>query len=449
MRTSPPKVPGGLPLLGHTLPLLRDPFPFLASLPTYGDLVQVRIGPLKVIVACNPELTGQVLRESRVFDKGGPIVERVREVLGDGLGTCPHDRHRRQRRMIQPAFAPARLPHYAKSMTANSISHANSWHEGQIIDVSEEMTALMLKVLVETMFSTAVSQEVLNQICEDTSTVIKGMYRRTVVPPTVNNIPTLGNRRYRQARARLRRVVASIIADRRSSERIDRGDLLSALLTARDADAESDDQGLSDTEITDHITTFLVAGSETTSNTLAWAFYQLAHSPEFEERLHREIETALSSCPATMETLPELTFASSIIAEALRMYAVPLATRTVTSDIQLGGYSLPAGSTVAYSPYLIHHRSDLYADPERFDPDRWNDFTSSRYAFIPFGGGARKCIGDKFGHTEAVLTLATIAARWKLELLNNRPIFPRNALTMIPKGLRMRVASRQRNYRPS
>ena len=447
-RSSLPVAPRSLPLLGHLVPLLRDPLAFLSSLPAHGDLVKIRLGPGAAVVVCDPELTRQVLVDDRTFDKGGPLFRRLREVLGDGLASCPHSRHRRQRRLTQPAFRQERLPGYAKAMTANIDAVTNSWHDGQILDVHQELANFTLRALTEAVFSDALPPPVFRQTVEDFNTVLAGCYRRMILPPLWSRLPTPGNRRYLRAISRLRQAVGYAIREGQASG-VDRGDLLSTLLEAPDPvsqDGPGDVEGMTDTEISDQVVTFFLAGAESTSTTVAWTMHLLAHHPDIAERVRSEVDAVLAGAPADWEHLPRLQFTSRVVTEALRMYPPGwIVTRTVTTDTRLGNHALPAGATVVYSPYLIQRRGDLYTDPENFDPDRWdsqNRAQPPRSAFITFGGGARKCIGDVFGITEAVLSVATIAARWNLHGLPDQRVRPVASIALVPGGLRLRVTGR-------
>jgi cytochrome P450 len=434
--------PGALPLLGHALSLVRSPLRFLTSLPAHGDLVGIRIGPIEAIVVCTPELVRQVLLNDRVFDKGGPFFDRSREAFGDGLATCPHSMHRRQRRLTQPAFHPARLPGYARVMTTHIDEMTASWQDGQVLDVLSEMMTVTARTTVETMFSDALPPAALGAVLTDFTTILAGIYTRALIPPPLDKLLVLGNHRYDRARVRLRGIIGRLITDRRASG-AERGDLLSTLLSARDP---TDSQGLSDTEIIDQVMTFFLAGSETTANTLAWAVHLTSRHPEVEHRLHAEVDAVLAGAAARCEDLPKLELAGRVITETLRIYPPAwMLARTTTTDTHLGEHPIPAGSILFYSPYLLHHLPDHYPDPDHFDPDRWTDTHSApppREAFIPFAAGARKCIGDTFALTEATLALATLTARWRLRPLPGHHVHPARGILLHPRGLRMRATPR-------
>jgi cytochrome P450 len=237
-----------------------------------------------------------------------------------------------------------------------------------------------------------------------------------------------------------------VITDRRSAS-TDYGDLLSTLLTARDS---TESQGLSNSEIIDQVITFFLAGSETIANALAWAIYLLACHPDVAHQLAAEADTVLGTTAARFEHLPRLPLAGRVVTETLWMYppAWTLA-RTATTDTYLGEHPIPAGTILIYSPYLLPHLPDFHPDPDHFDPDRWTDGLHTgprREAFIPFAAEARKCIGDTFAITEATLVLATLAARWRLQLLPNRHVRPSRSVVLYPRELQMR-ATQQNQWR--
>ncbi|MFE0175870.1 cytochrome P450 [Streptomyces sp. NPDC059002] len=439
-----PVAPKALPLVGHLIPLLRNPLEFLNSLPPHGDLVRIQLGPVPLVMICDPELTRQALVDDRVFDKGGPIFDRVREVVGnDGLASCPYSAHRRLRRLAQPAFHPARFPGYAKAMSTCIEDATGSWRAGQVLDVPTEMMTITSRITAATLFSGALPPGELGPVLHDVKTFFDGFYQRMFMVPPLDRLPTPGNRAHVRARTRLRDAFDQIIA-RRRIEGVDHDDLLSALIAAHDP--EDDSRGMTDAEISDTVVTFFLAGTETTAALLAWALDLLARHPGIARRLHAEVDEVLGGARATHADLPRLELTHRVITETLRLRPPGwIFTRAVTADTRLGGHLLPAGSTVVYSPYLIHHRPDLYDEPETFDPDRWDPKRPQppRHALLPFASGARKCIGDTFGMTEAVLALATITARWRLaHLPGQRQVRPALGLALRPRRLQMQVKPR-------
>lgn len=440
-----PTAPGALPLLGHLAPLLRNPLGFLTRLPGHGDLVRVRLGPLPVLVVCTPDLTAHVLRDDRTFDKGGPVYDRGRDFVGNGLISCPHGDHRRQRRLLQPAFHPTRLPGYAQVVTARADEATGSWQDGQVLDVPAVMQELTAKITFDALFSAAQPPDVLARVLDDFNALLTGMSARMATPPSLDRLPTSSRRRYHHARARLPRTLRHIVTERRATG-IDHGDLLSMLLTTHDLHSEPAQQKLTEGEITDQIVSFFVAATETSASALASALHLLGQHPETETRLHTEVDTVLRGRPATHADLPRLELTGRILTETLRLWPPAWAnTRTCTADTQLGRHLVPAGTTLLYSPYLIHRRADLYPDPDRFDPDRWTSGPRPprRETFLPFGGGARKCIGDRFSMNATTIALATIATRWRLQPLPGARVRPSiNGPALSPGGLRMRTLAR-------
>ncbi|GLZ33932.1 cytochrome P450 [Lentzea sp. NBRC 105346] len=430
-----PLAPKALPLAGHAMSLFTDPLGFLRSLPSCGDLVRIRIGPVEAIVICDPDLLRGVLLDDRTFDREGPIIDAVREAVGGGITTAPHRTHRRLRKLAQPAFHRNRMPGYAAAMTAEIDAVTASWRSGQVLDVPTELLNLTMTIIARTMFSGSLPAVVVNQAVEDLTTLLRGMYRRTLSPPWLNRLPIPANRRHVAARTRMERTIASVIASRRASGSCP-DDLLSALITARDST-----DALTDLELQEQVLTFFVSGSETSSNIMSWALHLLSLSPALAARVRAEVDAVLSG-PATLDDLASLELTNRVILEVLRLYPPAwILNRVVSADTSLGGHSIPAGTTLVYSPYLIHHRADLYPSPSRFDPDRWLAAPPHPLTFVPFGGGARKCIGDQFGVVEATLVLATVMRRWELEPVG-RAVRPSAALTLRPVGLRMRLKQR-------
>ncbi|WP_172387775.1 cytochrome P450 [Streptomyces sp. MNP-20] len=448
------KAPGALPLIGHSVPMVRDPLRFLTSLCDHGDLVRIRIGPFKMTVVCDPALSHQVFLDDRTFDKGGPIYDRAREIFGNSLATCEHDQHRRLRRLLQPAFGPQRYPAYAQVMTKEIDEFTHDWREGQVIDVLDEMIKLAARCVIRTLFtSEAVPPEARDSIIGDLRHILSGIYLRSVVPPALDKLPVLGNRRYQQARQHLQETVAGVIHAYRTNG-ADRGDLLSMIMSIRDDPAlpEGNGQGLSDQELTNVILNFLLAGIDTLATAPAWALYLLTRNPKVHERLRAEVDHILpDGVAATHTDQPGLDLTARVITEAMRLYPAGwIMTRLATTDTELGGHPIPKGTIVLLCPYVIHHRPDTYANPEDFDPDRWDrqcPHKPPRNAYAPFGGGARKCIGDGFTMVESTLALATICARWDLAPVSDQRMRIKPEILLRPQNFRVRLTPRTHGTR--
>ncbi|MCA6095258.1 cytochrome P450 [Streptomyces sp. SCA3-4] len=438
--------PSPLPVLGHGGQLLREPLGFLQSLRTHGDLVQIRLGPQRAYVVCHPELALQVLKDDRTFDKGGPLFDRLRDILGNGLGTCPHRDHRRQRRLIQPAFHRARLERYGASMEEELARLLGGWHSGDVLDVFPVMYSFTLRSVLRTLFSAHIDGTTAAGIQRSFETVLGGVMQRMFVPEPLLRLPTPGNRRYQQCRRHLFDSVDRIIADYRAEQGPagdDSGDLLSALLaTGADGAAGPDDR-----EIRDQVISMMMAGSESLGATLAWALHQLTRDPVSERRLHEEVDAVLGGRPARWPDLPHLPFTGRLLTETMRLHPPGwLFTRITRKEVELAGLRLPPGSTVVITPVGMHRDPDLYERPEVFDPDRWLPERAAalpRGAFLAWGGGPRKCIGDTFAMAEGTLALATIASRWRLRPAPGNDPRPARLTTVLhPRRLRLTLTAR-------
>lgn len=429
--------------MGHALRLSWKPLDFLAAMPAHGDVVELRLGSTPNYMVCHPDLVHRVLVDDTTFDKGGVLFDSARAVFGNGIVACPRQDHRRQRRLLQPAFHRDRFPAYAQVMSRQIGLILDGWHEGRVLDVPAQMGALVGRIVISTLF-TGDSDEVRFTVETSLDDVVRGIYREMFAPlALLSKLPTPGNRRAQRARARIRSAVADYVEDFRRDE-ADRGDLLSALLAARDDEGRP----LDDAEIHDQVVNLIVAAFETTAALLVSVLRLLALHPEVLERLRGEVDGVLGGRIAHWADVPRLDLTRRVLTEAQRLYPPGwFVTRVATVDTELGGCRIPAGSSVSYSPYMIHRRADLYPDPSRFDPDRWLPGPAAeraRTAYVAFGGGARKCLGDAFGMAEAVLILASIVSRWDLRAVGRIPD-PKARISLGPLSLSMRAYRRTWN----
>ncbi|MEU8637695.1 cytochrome P450 [Amycolatopsis sp. NPDC048633] len=438
-----PTAPGHLPLVGHALPLFRDPLSFLRSLNEVGDLVRVDIGSLPMIMITDHELTRQVLIDSQTFDKGGALFDKVRELTGDSLLTSTYETHRRQRRLMQPAFRRAQVRAYTPTMNRMIDAVLAQWHDGAIIDMAAATYDITARTAARTMFAADVAGPAAARIVDSLSTYLSGLFIRMMSPTSlVTRIPTPGNIRYNRAVKALHASVDEIISAYRKAG-VDNGDLLSMLLTASDDDGGA----LAPEDVHNQVITLFLAGIETTAGALAWSLALLAEHPEVARGVRSEVDTVLNGRAAEWADVPRLVRTSHVLTEALRLYPPGwIFTRVTTSDVTLGGHRLRAGTGIAYSPYLLHHDAEVFPHPDRFDPARWSAERAAdipKDAFIPFGGGVHRCIGETFGVTEATLALATIIARWEFRSVSNRPVAPApRRATLTPGPLPMRLHRR-------
>jgi pentalenene oxygenase len=457
-----PIAPGRLPLVGHAVRLFRDPLTFLRSLRPVGGLVRVDIGAMPMVVITDAALTRQVLLDSRTFDKGGALFDKVRELTGDSLLTSRFEPHHRQRRLMQPAFARKRIESYATIMSGMIDAVLGQWRDEAVVDITAAMYDITARTAAHAMFAADVAGPAAARVVEALSVYLHGLFFRMMSPSSLPaRIPTPANRRYDRSVRLLHESVDEIIAAYRASG-LDHGDLLSMLLVGdesihRDADdsasiksgdsAAEEPAALSPQELHDQVITLFLAGIETTASALAWTMYLLGAHPETARALRDEADAVLGDRSPEWDDISQLTLTQRVLTEALRMYPPGwIFTRIVTQDTTLGPYRLAEGTGLAYSPYLVHHSPQMFEQPDRFDPDRWQPERMAQLpkdAFIPFGAGVHRCIGESFGLTEATLTLAAISARWIVEPLLDRPVepAPRRA-TLTPGRLPMRVRRR-------
>ncbi|GAA1397657.1 cytochrome P450 [Kitasatospora putterlickiae] len=429
--------PGGLPLLGHAAALLRDPLGWMASLPRHGDLVEMRIGLARVFVPCHPELVHRLLVEDRTFDRGGPVYERLRDVLGDSLSTCPHARHRAQRRMLQPAFRTERLEVYAEAVGKAVTAVTAEWTHGRGIELTPALYEMSLSSTMAAMFGTHTATASVEELRRAISEVMRGIYLRAASPLRLDRLLFTAGRRFDRAHTVLAGAMDQVVARRRAAG-TGPGDALNALMTAH---------GLTDTERREHCAGLLIAGSETSPAALAWAVVLLARHPDVERRLHAEADRVLGGRTARWEDLPRLTLTRRVVKETLRLYPPAwMTTRVAATDVEVAGTLVPRGSTLMFCPYMVHRNPAVFDHPDDFRPDRWTpDYERGlpRGAYVPFGGGAHLCIGNQVGTVFTELALATLAGRWQLTpepCADLRPS-PRAAI-MHPRRLDVRLQER-------
>ncbi|MGW4064090.1 cytochrome P450 [Amycolatopsis sp. NPDC004747] len=440
--TNPRPVPGRVPLLGHTVPLLRDPLKFFTSLPAHGEVVKIRLGPLPVHVVTTPELAWQVLAtDADKFDKG-LVFDKMRPLFGDGLATSNGEFNRRQRRLVMPAFGRTRIAGYAEhTITKLAAELVDAWQPGEVVEFDKRMQDLVLTVAGQTLFSTALGEQALAEIRHSIPVMLKYVLIRAFSPKFVEKLPIPANRRFDAAAARLREVIGETVVAARE-DGADHGDLLSMLLLARDEDTG---EGMSDRQVHDEVITILTTGAETTAVALAWFFHELGQHPDVERRFHAEVDDVLGGRPARFEDLPELGYTNQIVNEIVRRTPPLILMRRAREDVELGGIAIPAGSEVAVSQHTLHRDPRWFPDPDRFDPDRWAPGRAAELpkgAYIPFGAGARLCPGHVFAPTEIGIVAATIGARWRLVPVPGKKVYAQIKATMQPNRLPMTVVPR-------
>jgi cytochrome P450 len=442
----------------------RDPLGFLTRCAReYGDFVPLQFGFRRGVLLNHPDYIEYVLvTNQRNFVKS-PAVRRL-HVLGNGLLSSEGEFWRRQRRLIQPAFHRQRIAEYGQvmvSLTEQQLAGANGtgiWRDGEVRDVAQEMMALTTAIVTRTLFGADVPAR-----AEDIATALREigehfnsrLYSLRYWLP--DSVPTPGNRRLHRAVRQLDAIIYHLIEQRRrelaaGNAGTDRGDLLSMLVQVRD---EDDGSRMSDKQLRDEVMTLFLAGQDTTALALSWTWYLLSQHPEAEATLHTEIEQVLGGRAPVVADLPRLRYAEMVIMESMRLYP-PAWTigREAVGDCEIGGHHVPAGTILTISQWVMHRDPRYFEHPDSFRPERWKEDPSSgpalplakrlpRFAYFPFGGGPRICIGNAFAMMEAVLLLATIAQQFRLRLMPNPPVVPQPYVTLRPKyGLPMALQRR-------
>jgi cytochrome P450 len=423
----------------------RDPLAFFTGLArTYGDVVRVRLGPEDVWMLSDPAAIRDVLVTNQRFFAKGRGLERARRLLGDGLLTSEAAVHVRQRRLMQPAFHRDRIASYGEVMTTYADRVCDGWSDGDVVDVAQEMNRLTLAVVGKTLFDADVEQQA--REVGDAMNAVMASFWTMMLPLShlLERLPIPVIRRSRRARERLDAIIYGMIADRRRHPG-DRGDLLSMLLLAQDE--EGDGGGMSDQQVRDEAMTIFLAGHETTANALAWTWALLSGAPDVEARLHEELDRVLGGRLPTVADLPSLAYVERVVTESMRLYPPAwIVGRRALRDYAVAGYTIPARAIVILCPYVVHRDPRLFPDPERFDPDRWTpEFRAALppFAYFPFGGGSRRCIGESFAWMELSLVVAAIARRWTLRVLPDHPVVPQPVVTLrLKHGLKVALSRR-------
>ena len=424
----------------------RDPLAFLTNLrATYGDLARVPLGAETLYLFSHPDLVRDVLvTNHKNFHKGRGL-ERAKNLLGEGLLTSEGDYHLRQRRLAQPAFHRQRVSAYGATMSAYAATRRERWRAGTEIDVHQEMMALTLAIVGKTLFDADVEHEA-DEIGAALATTFESFNFGFFLPfgELLERLPLPATLRFKKARARLDATIYRMIDERRRAP-VDRGDLLSMLLLAQDT--EGDGTGMSDLQLRDEAMTIFLAGHETTANALTWTLYLLSQNPDVEQRVHAELDAALGRRLPSADDLAALPYTRMVLAESMRLYPPAwIVGRRAMGPFEANGYTIPARSIVLLSQYVMHRDERWFPEPDRFDPDRFlpeRQAERPKFAYFPFGGGPRVCIGEQFAWMEGIILLATIVQRWKLRLVPDHPVALQPIITLRPKhGMRMIVESR-------
>ena len=410
----------------------------------YGDVIHFRFMGVPVIIVVHPKDIEDILVTNYQNFVKSKDYRALKGLLGDGLLTSEGKLWQRHRKLVQPSFRHEHIDLYGRVMVDYTRRAVEAWQDGEVRDAHQDMMKLTLEIVSRCLFDVDAS-EAAREVGEALEVVMSRFNRvaqMAFLMPEGWPIPT--GPRYRRAVRRLDKIIYNIIHARRASAKHST-DLLSMLIET----SEVDESAFSDREVRDEVMTLFLAGHETTAIALSWTWYLLAQHPEIESRLARELEDVLDGRAPTVEDLPQLRFTEMIVKEALRLYPPAWGVgRQAVNDFDIGGYHLPAGTNVFLSQWITHRDPRFFKEPDRFDPDRWkNDPVRSgeipRFAYFPFGGGPRVCVGAAFAMMEARLILATIAQHCRLELVTGCEVKPQPSVTLRPKnGVRVTVRTR-------
>ncbi|MDN3026649.1 cytochrome P450 [Streptomyces sp. S.PB5] len=438
----PPLAGGAVPVLGHGLKLLRDPLAFMSGLREYGDVVRLKLGPKTVYAPTTPALTGALALNSD-FIIDGPLWQSLEGLLGkEGVATANGPQHRRQRRTIQPAFRLDAIPAYGPIMEEEAHALTTRWQPGETIDCTSESFRVAVRIAARCLLRGDFMDERAERLCVALATVFRGMYRRMVVPlGPLYKLPLPPNRKFNEALADLHLLVDEIVAERRASgQKPD--DLLTALLEATDDNGDP----IGEQEIHDQVVAILTPGSETVASTIMWLLQVLAEHPEHADRVRDEVESVTGGRPVAFDDVRKLTHTNNVVVEAMRLRpAVWILTRRAVTDTELGGYRIPAGADIVYSPYAIQRDAKSYAGNLEFDPDRWLPERVKevpKYAMSPFSVGNRKCPSDHFSMAQLSLITAAISAKYRFEQVSGSNDATRVGITLRPHRLLLRPVER-------
>jgi cytochrome P450 len=427
----------------------------------FGNIAHYRLFNTHIVFVNDPDYIREILiNQSGSFIKERTL-KRMKILLGEGLITSDDPIHMRQRRIAAPAFHRQRIQAYGETISASAAAQRDRWQPGESIDIAAAMMDLSLEIVARTLFDTEVTADIRG--INDDVNAIMGIYNFLIGLPRLEaylDWPIPGVIKFRRSRDRLFATVDRLIAEHRSAG-VDKGDLLSMLLSSRDdqADAEGKHTGMSDQQVRDEVLTIFLAGYETVANGLTWTWYLLSQNPEVEAKLHAELDEVLGLPPTpyplspishrlpTLADYPNLRYTEQVFAEAMRLYPPAWAMgRMSTQPVTLGPYRIPPGSHFFFSQYIMHRSEEYFPDPLRFDPDRHTPENKARrpkFAFFPFGGGNRQCIGEAFAWMEGIFSIATLASRWRMEYQGTTPPIPQAKITLRPRDpLMMRLIPR-------
>ncbi|MGO4548210.1 cytochrome P450 [Paenibacillus sp. 2TAB23] len=440
-----PNGPKGSWLSGNLMAYRKDPLGFLTDLQRdYGGVAKIRFGPQQMYVIYDPALLREVLLTKQEHFVKLKAFQEARLFVGDGMATSEGEKHKKIRKLMQPHFTKAHIQKYAEQMVDIVENELDTWEPGQYRNLTDDISNMTFAIIAKTLFSLEGNEysrgirepyELINRMCSERMRSLLSM------PLFVG---TAKNRAYKAALQALDQGVYSIIRERKLNPEQGEGDLLSVLLTAKDEQGE----GMSDQQLRDELMIMFIAGHETSANALSWAFSYILKQPEVLHRLYEEWDRVLNGSSVTAANYMQLTYTQNVLWEAMRLRSPSFFTgRSATADVEIGSFTVKKGQSVLFSPYAIHQNPEYFPNPLSFIPERFENDLLKRipqFAYIPFGGGPRGCIGNHFAMLEMVITLCTIGQRFRLRLpLGHPPIEMEALMTLRPKnGIEVLVNNR-------
>jgi len=448
-----PPGPGYRPNRDELRTLQQGPHEFILQIARlYGGIVRYPVGPLAVYLVTDPDGVRQVLQDNnKNYSKATFQYKLLSSITGQGLLTSDGELWLKQRRLAQPAFHRQRVAAFDTIMTGAIARMLDRWEgfaqRGEPIDVAAEMMHVALQIVARAMFGAEVGDEA-DELAQATLVVLDFIVARARsfgMMPTF--LPTAGNRRYAQAMKILDGAVQGAMDQRRSLGPAD--DLLSMLMAAQDAETG---HRMTDENLRDEVMTMLIAGHETVASALAWAWYLLSEHPETESRLHVEVDTVLGGRIPDASDLPKLSYTDMVFSESLRLYPPAwIITRKALTEDFIEGYRIPANALVVTSPYVTHRMESYWPEPGAFRPERFTAEQSAlrpRFAYYPYGGGPRLCIGNNFAQVEAAFVLSMVAQRFTLRMVPEHPVEVEPGVTLRAKHGLMMTLHRRAAARP-
>jgi cytochrome P450 len=440
-----PPGPPGIYGMRNVVRLARDQLGLLRELADqYGDVVALKIlGGQFFLVSHPDDIEAVLVKHARVMlrDEYVVVLERA---LGKGLLTSEGDLWKRQRKLMAQAFVPKRIRSYGDAMVRVTLAALRPWADGQTMNLHQEISRVTMEVVADVLFGAGMGHEDVLMVREAMEVVNEFLANSPEALLKLPGwVPTPLNLRVNHAVKQIDKLVYRIIAQRRGGEPLD--DLLGTLLSAQDDDGAR----MTDQQIRDEVITLFLAGHETTALLLAHAFYLLSKHPDVERRLAAEIASVLGGRAPTSDDVRALPYTERVLKEAMRLYPPAWTVgREIAEDVEVGGYVLPKGTQVLTSQWVVHRDPRWFPNPEGFDPDRWTPERSAslpRFAYFPFGGGPRICIGNHFAVMEATLILALVVQRFRIELLAGQHLVLKPGVTLrqAGPGLRVRLVERR------